>query len=122
MPMTTQNPITEFKNNVIEPQSFYGLFDDNAQEWLIVDANGSEGFDALPLFSTPEIAAAQLSGEWQDFSVSEITVDDWLEFWMDDLNGADIVIGIDWGKTDDVIEVSLNEFTQAIMSIEKLTK
>lgn len=122
MPMTTQNLITEFKNNVVEPQSFYGLFDDNAQEWLIVDANGSEGFDALPLFSTPDIAAAQLSGEWQDFSVSEITIDDWMEFWMDDLIGTDIVIGIDWGKTDDVIEVSLNEFTQAIMSIEKLTK
>lgn len=100
-------------------QEFYGLFDENSQEWVIVDATNNNDGDALPLWSTKELARAQLTGEWKGFVVQAISIEGWLEFWMDDLQ--DSAIGINWGINDDLSEVSLTDFTNIVMQAEDIT-
>ena len=101
-------------------QEFYGLFDENSQEWVIVDATNNDDCDALPLWSTKKFASTQLTGEWKDFVVQAISIDDWLEFWMDDLQDSAIVIGVNWGVNDNLLEVSLTDFTHSVMQAEDI--
>ena len=102
-------------------QEFYGLFDEKSQEWVIVDATNNDDSDALPLWSTKELAIAQLTGEWKNFVVQAISIDDWLEFWMDDLQDSAIVIGVNWGVNDDLSEISLTDFTHVVMQAEDIS-
>ncbi|WP_435273941.1 DUF2750 domain-containing protein [Psychrobium sp. nBUS_13] len=101
-------------------QEFYGLFDENSQEWVIVDATNNNDGDALPLWSTKELASVQLTGEWKGFVLQAISIEDWLEFWMDDLQDSAIVIGINWGINDNLSEVSLTDFTNIVMQAEDI--
>lgn len=101
-------------------QVFYGLFDERSQEWMIVDAIQHPACDALPLWSTEEQAIAQLNSEWEHFNTRAISIEDWLEFWMDDLQDSAMVIGLNWGLKETQLEVSLTDFTSQVMQAEDL--
>lgn len=116
----TMQPTTkQFANDIKETQCFYGLQDSTAQEWVIVDSTKYEEQDALLLWSSHDAAKAHLTEEWKDYVVSEISVADWLEFWVDDLSQDNVVIGVNWLDESEHDEASLTEFTQALIEVEK---
>jgi len=119
--MTTNNQaLTDFISTVEPSQTFYALQDPASEEWLIVDSINYQETDVMPLWSTQALAEIHCSGEWSSYAVAAITLSDWLEFWVEDLNQDNIIVGVNWHEEQDCLEVDLAEYTQALIAIEAL--
>ena len=59
--------------------------------------------------------------QWSGYTPSEITLADWLEFWVEDLNEDGVIVGINWQEEGDCVEIELADFSQALAAIESLT-
>ncbi len=112
--------LSDFIKTVEPSQAFWALQDPKSEEWLIVDSINFEQTDVMPLWSTKEQAQSHCNGEWSEYSVAEITLSDWLEYWVEDLNQDNIIIGVNWHDEQDCEELELAEFTQALIEIEAL--
>ena len=119
--MTETNPIVAaFFADVKPSQQVWGLQDKNAEEWVVCDSVNFEDTDAMPLWSSAEQAQQHCCDEWQDFMPTAITVAELLEFWIEDLNQDNIIIGINWQDEGECAELELDEFTQLVVAIEAL--
>jgi len=112
--------LTDFIKTVEPSQTFFALQDPSSEEWLIVDSINFEQTDVMPVWSNEALANEHCNGEWSSYSVAPITLADWLEFWVEDLNQDNIIIGVNWHEEQDCLEVELAEFTQALIDIEAL--
>lgn len=117
---TNHHVLNEFITQVKPNQTFYALQDPNSQEWLIVDSINFEQTDVMPLWSTQAQANAHCEGEWSSYQVAPISLSDWLEYWIEDLNQDNIIIGVNWDEEQDCVEVELAEFSHALADIEAL--
>jgi len=119
--MTTDNQtLSDFIKTVEPSQTFFALQDPTTEEWLIVDSINFEKTDVMPVWSSDVQAQEHCSGEWDSYAVAPITLSDWLEFWVEDLNADNIIVGVNWHEEQDCLEVELAEFTQALIEIEAL--
>ncbi len=119
--MTTSNQtLVNFIGEVKPNQVVWALQDKESEDWVVLDSINFEETDVMPVWSSAELAQAHCCDEWKNYEATEITVSDWLEFWMEDLNEDGVIIGINWPSEGDCMEVELAEFTQAIASIESL--
>ena len=50
----------------------------------------------------------------------EISLADWFEFWLEDLNEDGVIVGVNWQGNDECMEIELSDFTQALAAIESL--
>lgn len=112
--------LANFIKEVEPSQQFFALQDPKSEEWLILDSINYEKTDVMPLWSNNELAQTHCSDEWSAYVVAPISVSDWLEFWVEDLNQDGIIVGVNWQDEDDCAELELAEFTQAIIEIEAL--
>jgi hypothetical protein len=119
--MTEQNTAaTEFFNEVGATQMIWALQDKESEGWVIVDSVQFEDTDVMLLWSTESLAQKSCTDEWASYVPTQISVADWLEFWVEDLSEDNIMVGLDWGNDEDCIELELGEFSQEIASVEKL--
>lgn len=118
--MSTPQILETFANTVKPSQTLWALQDKASEDWVVLDSINFENVDVMPLWSSEESAKTHCIDEWKDYVATEITVAEWLEFWVEDLNEDGIIIGIDWPAEGDCEEVELADFTQAIAAIEKL--
>lgn len=119
--MTETNPImTKFFAAVKSSQQVWGLQDETGEEWVVCDSVNFENTDAMPVWSTEALANVHCSEEWKDFKPAAISVSDLLEFWIEDLNEDNIIVGLDWESEGECAELELADFTQSIADIEAL--
>jgi hypothetical protein len=116
----SNSTLQKFLSAVKPSQVVWALQDKVSEDWVVLDSPNFEDTDAMPLWSSEALANQHCVEEWSDYIACEITVADWLEFWLEDLKEDNVVIGINWPETGDCVELELNEFTQAIASIETL--
>jgi hypothetical protein len=109
-----------FSNAIKEGQVIWALKEKNDDNWMISDSLNFEDTEVMPLWSSEELAKKHCIEEWSDYIAAPISVNDWLEFWIEDLLSDNIIIGINWTEEGENIELDLPEFTQAISEIEKL--
>jgi hypothetical protein len=119
--------LAEVKNT----QSFWALQEKSGEDWVVLDSINFENTDVMPLWSTKELAQQHCVDEWQDYLPTEISLSDWLEFWLEDLGEDGVIIGINWqeevANSDDdseikneYLELDLAEFSQSLAEIEVL--
>ena len=119
--------LAEVKNT----QSFWALQEKSGEDWVVLDSINFENTDVMPLWSTKELAQQHCVDEWQDYLPTEISLSDWLEFWLEDLGEDGVIIGINWQEevadSDDdseikneYLELDLAEFSQSLAEIEVL--
>lgn len=119
--MTETNPIiTKFFADVKPNQQVWGLQDKTGEDWVVCDSVNFENTDAMPLWSTEALAKVHCSEEWKDFKPTAISISDLLEFWIEDLNEDNVILGLNWESEGECAELELNDFTQSIVEIEKL--
>lgn len=111
---------SEFFNEVKATQMIWALHDKTSDGWVIVDSAQFEDTDTMLLWSRESLAKVHCTEEWQDYVPTQISVADWLEFWVEDLAEDNITIGIDWDESDSCEELDLATFSQQIAEIEKL--
>ena len=112
--------LSAFITEVKPSQTLWALQDKASEDWVVLDSINYEDTDAMPLWSTAELAQQQCSEEWQQYHPVAISVADWLEFWIEDLNEDGVLIGINWQENGDCVELELAEFSQELAQIEKL--
>jgi hypothetical protein len=119
--MTANNQIlTGFIADVTPTQSFWALQDKESEDWVVLDSLNFDETEVMPLWSTPELALTHCTEEWSEYVPAEITLADWLEFWVKDLIEDDVIIGINWNGEDSDVEIDLPDFTEALVAIEVL--
>ncbi|PHR90145.1 MAG: hypothetical protein COA76_00295 [Moritella sp.] len=119
--MTETNPIqTKFFADVKPSQQVWGLQDRTSEEWVVCDSVNFEDTDAMPLWSTEALARIHCCDEWKSYKPAAISVSDLLEFWIEDLNEDNVIIGLNWESEGECAELELAEFTQAVVDIEAL--
>jgi len=101
-------------------QSFWALQDKESEDWVVLDSVNFEKTEAMPVWSTENLAVQHCCDEWQNYVPAVITLAEWLEFWIEDLKEDNVVIGINWPVEGDCVEVELSEFSQALAEIETL--
>jgi len=123
--------LTTFLADVKNTQSFWALQEKSGEDWVVLDSINFENTDVMPLWSTQELAQQHCSDEWQEYVPTQISLSDWLEFWLEDLSEDGIIIGINWqeevaasdGDSDiqnEYFEIDLAEFSQSLAEIEVL--
>lgn len=116
----TKNILPDFLTNVQLTQNLWALQDQKSTDWVILDSIIYENTDVMPLWSSAQLAQQHCIDEWAKYVPCAISVADWLEFWLEDLNSDGIIVGINWQVQDDCLEIELADFTHALAEIESL--
>lgn len=110
--------LTAFLTQVKSTQILWALKDKASEDWVVLDSPNFENTDVMPLWSEAILAQEHCIEEWSDYTPCEISVAEWLEFWVEDLNEDGVIVGVNWQGDDEYLEMELAEFTQAIAGIE----
>jgi len=121
---TANNTLQNFLVSVKPNQTLWALQDKASEDWVVLDSIAFENTEVMPLWSSAALAQQHCIDEWSNYSPCEISLSDWFEFWLEDLNQDNVIIGIDWqleSKDEQAyLEMELADFTQALAEIESL--
>ena len=98
----------------------WALQEPKSEEWVILDSSNFENTDVMPLWSSKELAQKHCSDEWQEYQATAISMSDWFEFWLEDLNDDAVIVGVNWQENDDCLEMDLAEFSLELATVEAL--
>ena len=101
-------------------QTLWALQDKTSEDWVVLDSIAYESTEVMPLWSSAELAQQHCIEEWANYIPAEISLSDWLEFWIEDLNQDGVIVGVNWQGNDEYLEMELADFTQALATIESL--
>ncbi|XPF94215.1 DUF2750 domain-containing protein [Colwellia sp. RE-S-Sl-9] len=113
-----QNIIKTFMTDVKVSQTLWALKEPESENYVVLDSVNFENTEVMPLWSSAELAQNHCFEEWEDYQPTEISVAEWMEFWIEDLNEDNIIIGLNWPEEGDCVEVELAEFTQLLSEVE----
>ncbi|MBM7073699.1 DUF2750 domain-containing protein [Shewanella sp. 202IG2-18] len=117
--MTEITPtLTTFVAQVAETQQFWGLADKSGEEWVVCDSAQFEETDALPVWSSEEEAKKHCAEEWEGYQPQVITLKEFMEFWVDDLNDDGVMVGINWILESDCEEIDPIELAKKLAEVE----
>ncbi|MGX9461450.1 DUF2750 domain-containing protein [Shewanella sp. A14] len=104
--MTEQTAaLSSFIENVKQHQILWGLQDETGEGWVVCDSSEFEETDVMPLWSSEAAATSHCTDEWADYKAVTITLTDFLEYWVSDLNDDGVLIGVDWEADQECQEV-----------------
>jgi len=109
-----------FLAQVKPTQTLWALQDKASEDWVVLDSIAYENTDVMPLWSSTELAKSHCIDEWENYIPCEISLSDWLEFWLEDLIEDGVIIGVNWQGDDEYLEMELADFTQALATIESM--
>jgi hypothetical protein len=114
------NILRSFLEQVKETQVLWALQDNVSEDWVVLDSPTFENTEVMPLWSSASLAKQHCIDEWSDYTPAEISLADWFEFWLEDLNEDGVIVGINWQGDDECFELELSDFTQSLAEIERL--
>ena len=112
--------LNTFLVEVKPTQKLWALQDKDSEDWVVLDSIAYENTDVMPLWSSAELAQQHCIEEWTNYIPCEISLADWFEFWLEDLNEDGVIVGVNWQGNDEYVEMVLADFTQALTAIESL--
>lgn len=114
------NTLKDFLANVKSSQILWALQEKASEDWVVLDSIAYEKTEVMPLWSSAEFAQEHCIDEWINYIPCEISLSDWFEFWIEDLNQDSVIVGINWQDNDEYLEMELADFSQALTAIESL--
>ncbi len=119
---STSPLLANFLADIKPTQFLWALQDKASEDWVVLDSPNFDNTDVMPLWSSAELAQQHCIDEWLDYTPSKISLADWFEFWLEDLNEDNVIVGINWqvGEDEEYLEMELSGFTQALAEIESL--
>jgi len=116
----TNNVLTTFLAEAKPSQTLWALQDKASEDWVVLDSIAYENTEVMPLWSSAELAEKHCVEEWSNYIPCAISLADWFEFWLEDLNEDGVIVGVNWQDNDECLEMELADFTQALAGIESL--
>lgn len=111
------NTLNAFLVEAKPTQKLWALQEKTSEDWVVLDSISFENTEVMPLWSNAEMAEKHCIDEWANYVPCEISLSDWFEFWLEDLNQDGVIVGINW-QDDDCLEMELADFTQGLATIE----
>lgn len=113
-----ENTIKKFMTEVKTSQTIWALQSPETEDWVVLDSSHFENTDVMPLWSLESLAMVHCVDEWSDYKPAKISVAEWMEFWIEDLNEDGVIVGIDWLE-DECVEIELSDFTHNLSQVEQ---
>ncbi len=108
-----------FIDNSKTEQVIWALQDPATEDWVVCDSLEFEETDVMPLWSLQSAAKAYCEDEWKDYQAVAISIDDFLEFWVHDLNKDGLLVGLEWlADEDNSVEMDPIELAKALADYE----
>lgn len=105
--LTDQQSMTRdirvFLDQAVETGVVWGLH--HADGWALSPAADDDDILVLPLWSREEDAAACVSGDWHEYGVEYIGLDDLLEHWLPGLSEDGFRVGVNWTTELEGVEI-----------------
>ncbi|QSX28678.1 MULTISPECIES: DUF2750 domain-containing protein [Shewanella] len=108
----------QFVSNVQESQLLWGLQDAGGEGWVVCDSSEYEDTDVMPLWSSEALAKSHCTEEWANYLVASISLVEFLEYWVEDLNNDGVLIGVDWKANEDCLELDPVDVAKALAEVE----
>lgn len=122
MKSQAEQQLQVFVDNSKASQTIWALQDPQTDDWVVCDSVEYSDTDVMPLWSNEAGANAYCTQEWQGYKAVAITVDDYLEHWVSDLNYDGVLVGLDWQVEQDFsVESDPIEVAKAFADYESLT-
>ncbi len=96
----TSLQLQTFINNIKETQTIWALLCPKTEDWVVCDSVVYDETEVMPLWTSKALAEAYCIDEWADYQAEAISVDEFLEFWVQDLNYDGVTVGLDWQGTE----------------------
>ncbi|MFC3033132.1 DUF2750 domain-containing protein [Pseudoalteromonas fenneropenaei] len=81
---------------------------------VVCDSNQFDETDVLLLWDDEAKAKAQCKEEWAEFSPVAISLADFLDEWIEDLNADDALVGLNWNDDNVCIEIEPTSLAHAL--------
>lgn len=115
--------LQSFINNIKETQIIWGLKDPATDDWVVCDSLEFDETDVMPMWTDKTQAKAYCLDEWSEYQPVSISVDDYLEFWVSDLNYDGVMVGLNWQpEEEEGIEIDPIDVAKALADYESLTE
>ncbi|GGI76685.1 DUF2750 domain-containing protein [Shewanella gelidii] len=111
--------LAKFVANVKESQTLWGLQDKAGEGWVVCDSSEYEETDVMPIWSNKEQAEGHCTQEWQDYVAVAIPLEEFMEYWVSDLNDDGVLVGLDWEAETDCLEMDPIELAKELVNIEQ---
>jgi hypothetical protein len=83
-----------FLSEAVATGCVWGL--ENAEGFAVCSSVVNEELDVMPLWSQPEYAEVHLSGDWQDYKVVPIALEELLDDWLPGMHEDLTLVGPNW--------------------------
>ena len=108
-----------FLEQASETGCIWGL--QNEEEgWALCESSRYEDTPVMPFWSVVEQAKLHIQGEWKDYQVIPVSLEEFLDDWLTGLHEDVILVGLNWDKNLEGDEYEpldlLHEFEQAFSS------
>jgi hypothetical protein len=81
---------------------------------VVVDSNQFDDIDVLLLWDSEEKAKAQCKDDWASFTPVEVSIDEILDDWVEDLNADNALLGLNWNDDNVCIEIEPTGLARAL--------
>ncbi len=117
--MTEITPtLITFVNQVEETQQFWGLAAQNGEDWVVCDSAQFKDTDVLPVWSSEADARNHCVDDWENYQPQLITLKEFMEFWVDYLNGDGVMVGVNWVLDGNCEEIDPIELAKELAEVE----
>lgn len=103
-----------FVATVNEEQQVFALQNPDG-DWVVCDSAEFEDADVMPIWSSEKNAQQFCIDEWQGYHVGCISLELFLEEWINDLNEDGVLVGVEWQIDSEAAELDAIEFAKLIV-------
>lgn len=112
-----QQALIDFAESIRNSQQMWALNAGNDEDWVVVDSQQFEEGEVFLVWSTEEAAKAACTDEWEIYTPSAIPVEEFLDFWVEELGKDGVLLGINWEDDQDNVEVEMVDLAKTILEI-----
>lgn len=92
-----------FIDQVLEYESVWGLCSDEG--WAQCESENYEDAGVILFWSEQSYVKDFMAKDWQDYKISKISLEDFLNNWLPGMDEDGILVGINWSEEFDDIEM-----------------
>lgn len=90
------HPLERFIARVKKHHTVYGLRSPDDESWAVCASREDEDLDVVLIWSNPDFATEHRREEWDDYIVTPISAEDFVETWLQGMHAEGSFVGPDW--------------------------
>lgn len=112
----TEENYERFFSEAIACGCVWGL--EGPEGWALCESEQYEETQVMPFWSQPEFAELHCQGEWADYKVVPVSLEEFLEDWLPGMHQDVFLVGVNWdaeleGREEEPLDV-LAEFDEEL--------